>query len=37
MFAAMWAEYEKLPAKEQKELRVAVEMLQHEIQRRTQR
>jgi transcriptional regulator with XRE-family HTH domain len=36
LFAALWAEYQNLPAKEQRELRTAIDMLQREIQRRTQ-
>ena len=37
LFAAIWREYDSLPAKEQKELRPTIEMLQREIQRRTGR
>lgn len=35
LFAVMWNEYKRLPAKEQKELRPSVDMLRREIQRRT--
>ena len=35
LFATMWGEFSNLTAKDQKELRPAIDMLQREIQRRT--